>query len=131
MTARHSTGDEVRGDRLKSPLRLLPSTVDLAKDREVVFDLAEGVQILYESTTEHPREYAVVLRVLRSDGWHAVVSADNSHADRHDVDDHHLHRYHQGEKGAPESLPFAVDDTNDAMYKIIRWMADNWEELCS
>lgn len=54
--------------------------------------------------------------------------ADNSHVDRH-VDEHHWHRYLDGEKQSAEPLPFAVSDANDAMAKVIRWLAENWTEL--
>jgi len=56
--------------------------------------------------------------------------ADNSHADRH-VDEHHCHRYREGEKQPAEPLPFEASDTNDAMAKIIDWFAENWMELIS
>lgn len=39
-----------------------------------------------------------------------------------------VHRV-DGERQLAEPLPFAVSDTNDAMAKVIRWLAENWTEL--
>lgn len=100
------------------------------KDRESVHPVAgtEDVQILYRRSSARPVEYAILLQVRAATGWETRIVADNSHADRH-VDEHHCHRYLAGEKQEAEPLPFEVFDTNDAMAKIIRWLADNWREL--
>jgi hypothetical protein len=100
------------------------------KDRESVHPVAgtEDVQIVYRRSSARPVEYAILLQVRTAKGWETRIVADNSHADRH-VDEHHWHRYLEGEKQAEESLPFQVADANDAMAKVIRWFADNWTKL--
>jgi hypothetical protein len=104
--------------------------VDPVKDRRLVLALEPGrAEILYLRSSTHPVLYAIVLRVDRGDGWQAVVSIDNSHEGRSGVDPHHLHRYADGQKQAPEPLPFPVTGTNDAMAQAIAWIADNWEDL--
>jgi hypothetical protein len=85
-------------------------------------------------STAHPVEYAILLQRRAEDDWETVVGVDNSHEGERrnqDVDDHHCHVYSGGAKQSPESLPFNVADTNDAMAKAIRWFADEWEELIS
>lgn len=77
-----------------------------------------------------PVDYAILLQVRGAKGWETRIVADNSHADRH-VDEHHCHRYLEGEKQPAEPLPFEVSDTNDAMAKVIDWFAENWTELIS
>lgn len=52
-------------------------------------------------------EYAILLQVRGAKGWETRIVADNSHADRH-VDEHHCHRYLDGEKRPAEPLPFNV-----------------------
>lgn len=102
---------------------------DRAKDRRIILPLRPGVaEILYLRSSMRPLVYAVVLRRKSQGRWQAVVSIDNNH-ERAGVDSHHLHRYIGGEKQEPESLPFSVVDTNDAMSKAIQWLADNWEDL--
>ena len=100
------------------------------KDRrhEIVLGDGSRADILYLRTSSHPAEYALILRRIEGSERVAVICADNSHLDHH-VDGHHLHRYREDRKGPPEPLPFPVTDANDAMHKIIDWMADNWEEL--
>ena len=102
------------------------------KDRESVHPIAgtDEVQIVYRRSSARPVEYAILLQVRRPNGWETRVVADNSHADRH-VDEHHYHRYLEGEKQPAEPLPFEASDTNDAMAKIIDWFAENWTELIS
>jgi hypothetical protein len=102
------------------------------KDRESVHPLAgtEEVQIVSRRSSVRPVEYAILLQVRASKGWETRIVADNSHTDRH-IDEHHCHRYLEGEKQAEESLPFPVSGTNGAMAKIIGWFADNWRELIS
>ena len=104
----------------------------LEKDRESVHPVAgaEDVQIVYRRTSARPVEYAILLQVRDPRGWGTRVVADNSHVDLH-VDEHHWHRYVDGEQQPAESLPFEVSGTNDAMGKIIDWFADNWTELIS
>lgn len=70
------------------------------------------------------------LQVRGAKGWETRLVADNSHADRH-VDEHHCHRYLEGQKQPAEPLPFSIADTNDAMAKVIDWFAENWTELTS
>lgn len=100
------------------------------KDRESVHPVigADDAQIVYLRSSARPVEYAIMLQTRGAEGWETQVVADNSHVDRH-VDEHHWHRYLDGEKQLAEPLPFAVSDTNDAMAKIIRWLAENWTEL--
>lgn len=88
------------------------------------------MQILYRRSSARPVEYAILLQVRGAKGWETRIAADNSHADRH-VEEHHCHRYLEGEKRTAEPLPFEVSDANDAMSKVIRWFADNWRELTS
>lgn len=110
----------------------------MSKDREVKFELVPGeVEILYRTSSDTPKEYAIVLRVYDAGKWRAVVSADNAHDD-HVVAVHHMHRYGlNGQKLAAERLPFPVPtgnstaDANAVMFKIIDWMTENWEELTS
>lgn len=104
----------------------------MEKDRESVHPIAatEDVQIVYRRSSARPVEYAILLQVRGPKGWETRMVADNSHADRH-VDEHHCHRYLEGERQAAEPLPFGVSDTNDAMAKIIDWFAENWTELIS
>ena len=71
------------------------------------------------------RRFAAHGGSARSDGGRAP-----SNADRH-VDEHHCHRYLDGEKQSADPLPFDVSDTNDAMAKIIGWFTENWRELTS
>lgn len=100
------------------------------KDREIALPIAgtEDAQILYRRSSARPVEYAVLLQTRASKGWKTQVVADNSHAEQH-VDEHHFHRYLEGERQPEEPLPFEVSDTNDAMAKVIRWFADEWREL--
>jgi hypothetical protein len=102
------------------------------KDRESVLPIAgtENAQIVYRRSSARPVEYAILLQVRKAKGWETRIVADNSHADRH-VDEHHRHRYLDGEKQAAEPLPFNVSDTNEAMAKVIDWFAENWSELTS
>ncbi|HEY8584590.1 MAG TPA: hypothetical protein VIL49_16640 [Capillimicrobium sp.] len=87
------------------------------------------MDILYVRSSDHPTEYAIVLREKIDGEWVGVLCADNSHEGRAGVDEHHLHHYTQEGKSDPEPLPFAVRDTNDAMFKVIDWMTENWESL--
>lgn len=100
------------------------------KDRESIHPIpgTDEVQIVYWRSSARPVEYAILLQAHGSQGCETRIVADNSHADRH-VDEHHCHRYLDGEKQPAEPLPFAVSDTNDAMGKIIDWFTDNWTEL--
>lgn len=102
------------------------------KDRESVHPVSgsEDVQIVYRRSGARPVEYAILLQVRSATGWQTRIVADNSHSDRH-VDEHHYHRYREGEKQAAEPLPFEVSEANDAMAKIIGWFADDWRELIS
>jgi hypothetical protein len=102
----------------------------MEKDRESIHPVsgAEDAQIVYLRSSDRPVEYAIMLQIRGAEGWETRVVADNSHVDRH-VDEHHWHRYLDGEKQSAEPLPFAVFDTNDAMAKVIRWLAENWTEL--
>jgi hypothetical protein len=102
------------------------------KDRESVHPVAGtgDVQIVYRRSSARPIEYAILLQVRSPRGWTTRIVADNSHADRH-VDEHHCHRYRGGEKQPAEPLPFQVANTNDAMAKVISWLAENWTELIS
>lgn len=104
----------------------------MLKDRESVHPVAgtEGVQIVFRRSSARPVEYAILLQARGTRGWETRAVADNSHADGN-VDEHHCHRYLEGEKQPAEPLPFAVSDTNDAMAKIIDWFAENWTELIS
>ena len=90
----------------------------------------ENAQIVYRRSSVRPVEYAIMLQVRGAKGWETRIVADNSHADRH-VDEHHCHRYVDGQKQPAERLPFKVSNTNDAMAKIIEWFAENWSELTS
>lgn len=106
----------------------------MPKDREIIYAVADGVRIVYKRSSAYPIEYAILLQIHNGDGWETQISCDNAHeGERRDgsVDDHHFHRYADGRKRSPQSLPFTVEDTNDAMHKAIRWFADNWEELIS
>lgn len=106
----------------------------MSKDRENPLWVTEEIRILYRRSSTYPYEYAIMLQIHKGDGWETIISADNAHAgERRDsgVDDHHCHRYSGGKKRSPESLPYPVKDTNDAMAKAIRWFADEWEELIS
>lgn len=100
------------------------------KDRESIYPIAgaDQAQIVYRRSSARPVEYAILLQTRGPQGWVTQIVADNSHADRH-VDEHHCHRYVDGEKQPAKPLPFAVTDTNDAMGKIIDWFAENWTEL--
>lgn len=102
----------------------------MQKDRDVQLLLGDGsrADILYRTTTRHPTEYPILLRRIDGDKPQVVLCIDNSHVDYH-VDEHHMHRYRDGQRCEGEPLPFAVADTNDAMHKVIGWLADNWEEL--
>ena len=102
------------------------------KDRESVHPIpgAEDAQIVYRRSSARPIEYAILLQFRLGDHWQTRIVADNSHVDRH-VDEHHYHRYLDGEKQPAEPLPFKASDTNDAMGKIIEWLAENWSELTS
>ena len=102
----------------------------MEKDRESVHPVpgTDDAQIVYLRSSARPVEYAIMLQVRGAENWETRLVADNSHADRH-VDEHHWHRYLEGEKQPAEPLPFAVSGTNDAMAKLIRWLADNWTEL--
>lgn len=91
---------------------------------------AENAQIVYRRSSARPVEYAIMLQVRGAKGWETRIVADNSHVDRH-VDEHHCHRYVDGEKRPAEPLPFKVSNTNDAMAKIIEWFAENRGELTS
>lgn len=91
---------------------------------------AENAQIVYRRSSARPIEYAILLQVHTPGGWETRIVADNSHVDRH-VDEHHCHRYLDGEKQLAESLPFEVSDTNDAMARIIEWFGESWSELIS
>jgi hypothetical protein len=77
------------------------------KDRESVHPIAgtDDIQIVYRRSSARPVEYAILLQVRGAKGWETRIVADNSHADRH-VDEHHCHRYLEGEKQAAEPLPF-------------------------
>jgi hypothetical protein len=102
------------------------------KDREAILPITDEVQIVYLRSSARPIEYAVMLQKRDSDGWKTVMVVDNSHeGERRDtsVDEHHCHRYIGDSKRSPESLPFEVVDTNDAMAKAISWFADDWEGL--
>ena len=106
----------------------------MPKDREIIYALGEGVRIVYRRSSAYPIEYAILLQIHNGDGWETQISCDNAHeGERRDssVDDHHFHRYSDGQKRSPQSLPFTVKGTNDAMHKAIRWLADKWEELIS
>lgn len=102
------------------------------KDRESVHPIAgtENAQIVYRRSSVRPVEYAILLQVRGAAGWETRIVADNSHIDRH-VDEHHCHRYLDGEKQAARPLPFDVSDANDAMAKVIDWFARDWRELTS
>jgi hypothetical protein len=102
------------------------------KDRESAHPIAgtEDAQIVYRRSNARPVEYAILLQVRRAKGWETRIVAGNSHADRH-VDEHHWHRYLDGKKQPAEPLPFRVANTNDAMAKVIDWLAENWTELTS
>jgi hypothetical protein len=102
----------------------------MEKDRESVHPVpgTDDAQIVYLRSSARPVEYAIMLQVRGVEGWETQVVADNSHSDRH-VDEHHWHRYLDGQKQPAEPLPFAVSDSNDAMAKVIRWLAENWTEL--
>jgi len=102
------------------------------KDRESVHPVAgtDDVQIVYRRSTARPVEYAILLQVRDAKSWKTRIVADNSHANHH-VDEHHCHRYLEGEKQPAEPLPFEVAGTNDAMAKVIGWFAENWTELIS
>jgi hypothetical protein len=102
------------------------------KDRESVHPApgAEAAQIVYRRSSARPIEYAIMLQIRAGHGWETRIVADNSHADRH-VDEHHCHRYLDGEKQAAEPLPFKVSNTNDAMAKVIEWFSESWSELTS
>jgi len=102
------------------------------KDRESVHPIAGAgeAQIVYRRSSARPIEYAILLQIDGPKGWETRIVADNSHTDLH-VDEHHCHRYLDGEKQPAEPLPFKVSDTNDAMAKIINWFAENWGELTS
>ena len=106
----------------------------MTKDREIVLQISEQVRIVYMRSSAYPYEYAVMLQTHNGEGWETKIIADNSHeGERRDesVDDHHCHRYADGKKRSPESLPFKVSDANEAMAKAIEWFADEWEELIS
>jgi hypothetical protein len=102
------------------------------KDRESVHPIAgtDGAQIVYRRSSARPVEYAILLQVRGAKSWETRFVADNSHADQH-VDEHHCHRYLEGQKQPAEPLPFSVADTNDTMAKVIDWFAENWTELTS
>lgn len=102
------------------------------KDRESVHPIVgtDDAQIVYRRSSTQPVEYAILLQIRGAKGWDTRAAADNSHADRH-VDEHHYHRYLEGQKQPAEPLPFSIADTNDAMAKVIGWLAENWTELTS
>jgi len=102
------------------------------KDRESVHPIrgTEDAQIVYRRSSARPVEYAIMLQSQGANGWETRIVADNSHADQH-VDEHHCHRYLDGEKQPAEPLPFNASDTNEAMAKIIEWFSENWSELTS
>jgi hypothetical protein len=102
----------------------------MEKDRESIHPVsgADDVQIVYLRSSARPVEYAIMLQIRGAKGWETRLVADNSHVDRH-VDEHHWHRYLDGKKQPAEPLPFAISDTNDAMARIICWLAENWTEL--
>lgn len=100
----------------------------------MILPISATVRIVYMRSSAYPYEYAVMLQIHNGGGWETMIVADNSHeGERRDdaVDDHHCHRYADGQKQSPESLPYTATDANDAMAKAIRWFADEWEELIS
>lgn len=89
-------------------------------------------RIVYLRSSARPVEYALLLQRRVPSGWKTAIVADNSHEGRRkDAGEHHCHRYVNDKKQPPESLPFNVIDSNDAMAKVIRWFKSEWKELTS
>jgi hypothetical protein len=108
----------------------LARVLDPDKDRGVILPLVFGqAEILYLRSSTHPVKYAIVLRINRDGEWKTAVVVDNSHEGRPDVDANHMHRYLDDQKQPPEPLPFPAVDANEAMFKAIDWMTDNWEDF--
>lgn len=52
----------------------------MPKDRIRERFVALGVSIVVVRSSEHPVQYAIVLRVLRDGRWHTLRTFDNTHA---------------------------------------------------
>jgi hypothetical protein len=100
----------------------------MPKDRRIVLDLAEDARIVFERSSAHPVEYAVLLLIFRDGKWHTVRAFDNAH----DVEEHHEHRYVGDEKQPPIITRGPVNQAmHNALYGLIenwRAIADQWEE---
>lgn len=95
------------------------------KDRRWVVELErERVEILYERSSAHPLEYAIVLRVRRQGRWFAVRTFDNAHT----PEEHHEHAYVRDEKQTPA---VAHGPVNDGMHAAEFKVRANWRDIVS
>lgn len=92
------------------------------KDRERIIVLSADVRVVFTRSSTHPVVYAITLIVTRSDGDHAVVVFDNTHA----PDEHHEHRYVGDEKQPPAVTRGAV---NDAMHAALLKLMREWRDI--
>jgi hypothetical protein len=94
------------------------------KDRSLLFSLAPDVTILWERSSHHPVEYAIVLLVKRDSAWHTVRTFDNAHGER----EHHEHAY----VGDLKQPPVVSDaEVNAAMHAAMRSLHSDWPAIVS
>jgi hypothetical protein len=94
----------------------------MPKDRTRERFVAPDVSIIIERSSEHPVQYAIILRVLRDGRWHAVRTFDNAHAPK----EHHEHPYVGSEKQPPTVTHGPI---NEAMRAAEVKLMDRWGDI--
>jgi hypothetical protein len=91
-------------------------------EQTIELALAQGVAIRFSRSGRPIERYAVVLLVLREDGWQVARLIDNHQGT------HHMHRYTSKDGKQPAEI-FHPGPTNAAIPAAIQHLKDHWEAI--
>ena len=103
----------------------------MEKDRESVHPVpgTDDAQIVYLRSSARPVEYAIMLQIRGAEGWETGGSWRTTPTATGTLTSTIGTATLTARSNRQSPFRSLVSDSNDAMAKVIRWLAENWTEL--